>query len=226
MGEESNLQTTGSEEIAEIAAIALEAVPYAGGVLSGTASYFIEKRKNKRLNKFLIDLADDLTSLEQEINQNFVKTGEFEDLCEDIFSRASENRQQEKLDSFRSLFVSTLLDDKPNYDNVSEIAQLVDSWQSRHIKILRILNSPIEIDKSLGTPVGKGGGFTTSINSLLLKLLPEWSAEEIDRTWTDLYDAKVINTPSTRGMMTDRGILQLEDRLTEYGKIIIHSIIR
>ena len=80
------VKSTRSEETVEIISIALQAIPYAGGVLSGTATYFLEKRKNRRLNQFLIDLADDLQSVEEKINNDFVTTDEFEDLTEDIFT--------------------------------------------------------------------------------------------------------------------------------------------
>jgi hypothetical protein len=224
--EKSDLEQSRAEEIAEIATIALEAIPYAGGILAGTASYVIERRKNRRLNQFLLDLSEDLKSLEDKINRDLVRTEDFEDLCEDIFSRASENRQQEKLDSFRNLFVNTMIADNPDYNEAAEIAQLIDSWQPRHIILLRIMGAPLDFDNAMGNPVGEGGGIYTSINQILQKLFPEWNPDQIDRTWKELNDARVHKTPDTRTMISDHGIHQLENRLTEYGKKVVDYIIR
>jgi hypothetical protein len=44
------VSSTPVETAVEGGAIVLEAVPYVGGVLSSIAAFFLEKRKNERLN--------------------------------------------------------------------------------------------------------------------------------------------------------------------------------
>ena len=104
---ENPLESTTAETTIEIVSIALQAVPIAGGILSSTATFFLDRRKNERLNKFLVDLAEDLSQVQEKVNSDFVRDDEFRDLAEDIISKATETRQQEKLDALRAVF-STL----------------------------------------------------------------------------------------------------------------------
>jgi len=212
-----SIETTNTESYASAVAIALNAVPHVGGVLSGIANAFITKRQNKRLCEFLVALADNLTQLESRLNMEFMRSEEFEDLCEDIFSKASETRQQDKLEALRTVLLNTVLSDHPKYETVAEIVELLHGWQARHVIVLRLLADPLGADREMGSPVGEGGSVSTSIGAILQKLLPEWDEDQIDRTWSDLYDNRIHNTPGTKTMMTDKGIHQLQNRLTDFG---------
>jgi hypothetical protein len=214
------IKSTRGETALEIVAIALEAVPYVGGVLSSTASYFLDMRKNQRLDDFLTDLAEDLQSVKDQINREFAKSEEFQDLTEDILSKAAETRQQEKLDALRAIFLNTVLSDHPSYDATAEIIDLVHNWQSRHIILLKILDNPLVADEQMGGVVGRGGGLVTSIGQILGRLLPEWDEDQIDRTWQDLYDRQIHRTQGTKTMLTDQGIRQLDGRLTDFGQLV------
>jgi hypothetical protein len=211
------VSSTPVETAVEVGAIVLEAVPYVGGVLSSTAAFFLEKRKNERLNRFLVDLAEDLQSVKDQIDQEFAETEGLQDLTEDILSKAADTRQEEKLDALRAIYLNTVLSEHPNYDETAEIAALVFGWQSRHVILLRILGDPRAADEQMGGVVGEGGGLTTSISQILRKLLPQWDDDEIERTWQDLYDQRIHRTSGTMTMMTDIGIRQLENRLTDFG---------
>ena len=211
------MDTSPGETTLEIVAIALEAVPYVGGVLSSTASYFLEMRKNRRLNEFLVNLAEDLRFVKDQINREFAESEEFQDLTEDILSKAAETRQPEKLDAFRAIFLNTVLSDHPDYDETAEIADLIYSWQSRHVVLLRILDDPRAADEQMDKVVGDGGGGTTSISRILGKLLPEWDKDQIERTWQDLHNKRFHRTSGTRTITADIGIRQLENRLTDFG---------
>jgi hypothetical protein len=211
------VSSTPVETAVEVGAIVLEAVPYVGGVLSSTAAFFLEKRKNERLNRFLVDLAEDLQSVKDQINQEFAETEGLQDLTEDILSKAAETRQEGKLDALQAIYLNTVLSEHPNYDETAEIAALVFGWQSRHVILLRILSDPRAADEQMGGVVGEGGGLTTNISQILRKLLPQWDDDEIERTWQDLYDQRIHRTSGTMTMMTDIGIRQLENRLTDFG---------
>ncbi len=222
--QEQPIKSTPGESAGEVAAIALNAVPMVGGVLSDIAGSIIAKRQNRRLNQFLVTLAEQFQQLDDRVNKDFVQTEDFQDLAEDVFSKAAECRQQEKLDAFRSIFLNTILSTHPSYESAAEIADLIDRWQARHVILVRILVDPAGADREMGGAVGPGGGITTSINQIIRKLLPEWDDDQIDRTWSDLYDAKIHRTPGTKTMMTDTGIHQLDNRLDDFGKKVAQYI--
>jgi len=220
MDDDKPIKSTPAESAGEVAAIALNAVPVVGGVLSDIASTIIAKRQSRRLSQFLVALAENFKQLETRVNSEFIRTEEFEDLTEDIFSKVAETRQREKIDAFRSIFLNTILSNHPSYNEAAEIADLVNRWQSRHVILLKILADPVSADHETGDVVGPGGGIATSISQILGALLPDWDNDEIDRTWQDLYDAQIHRTSGTRTTMTDRGIHQLENRLTDFGQKI------
>ena len=211
------VEATKVELTAEVVSAALSEIPVGGGILSAVAKGFVERRQNRRLNKFLVDLAADLRALEDRVNQEFVGSEEFEDLAEEVFSRATDTRSQARLDAFRALFLNTVIAKKPGYEDAAEVAALVDGFQERHIVLLRILADPLRADRELGNPVGEGGGFSTSFARILGTLLSEWDQDQIERTWENLGAWRLHNSGGIAGMMTDRGIHQLEGRLTEFG---------
>jgi len=219
-----DLETTGIEDSAKYVAIAINAIPLAGGVMAGIANEVIAKRQSRRLNNFLISLAEKFKSVSEKINRDFISKEEFQDLTEDIFSKAAETKQKEKLEALKAIFLNTVLSDKPNYNEAVEMAALIERWQSRHIVLLKILSNPIEADEQRGRVVGNGGGFSTSISHVLKLLLLTWDEEQIERTWLELYDARIHKTDGVRTTLTNSGIHQLENRLTEYGIKVIRYI--
>jgi hypothetical protein len=215
---QDGLESTSGERSAKLASVALNAIPVVGGFMSSIANEIIAKRQNRRLNEFLLELAEKMQDLDEKLNQKFIQSEDFRDLAEDIFSKASETRQKEKLEAFKALFLNTILSDKPNYDEASEIAIFVDRRQPRHIIMLKILSDPKKADNEMGELLGKGSGLATSILSMLKILLPNWDDEQIERTWQELYDDRIHRTDGVKTMMTDKGIRQLENRLSEFGK--------
>ena len=152
--EEKSLEATTVKQAGETTAIALNAIPIVGGVMAGIAGTIISKWQNRRLNQFLLKLASEMKNLESRVNSEFLLTEDFQDLAEDIFSKAAETRQQEKLDAFRAIFLNTILSTSPTYDEAAEIAALINGWQPRHIILLHILADPAAADKQIGNVVG------------------------------------------------------------------------
>ena len=128
---------------------------------------------------------------------------------------------QEKLDAFRSILLNSVLSEGPNYDEAAEITELVHRWQYRHIILLKILSNPRTADEQMDNVVGDKFGFTTTISRILQKLLPEWDDGQIERTWADLYNVGIVESPYANYSISDTGIRQLEHRLTKFGNKIV-----
>lgn len=219
-----DLEPPDIEDSAKVVAIALNTVPIVGGVISDIANEIITKRQSRRLNNFLISLSEKLKGLSEKINRDFFNKEEFQDLTEDIFSKAAETRQQEKLKALKSIFLNTVLADKPNYNEAMEMAALVDRWQPRHIVLLKILSNPVEADEQMEKMVGNGGLVSTTMSDILKLLLPTWNKEQIERTWLELVDAKIHDGKTVGIQRNDRGIQVLLGCLTEYGTKVIRYI--
>jgi len=122
-GNYKNLESTAIEDSGKVVAIALNTVPMVGGIMSGIANEVIAKRQNRRLNNFLVSLAKKLKGVSEKINRDFISKEEFQDLTEDIFSKAAETKQKEKLEALKAIFLNTVLSDKPNYNEAAEMRE-------------------------------------------------------------------------------------------------------
>lgn len=214
------------EKNANIDITRLKLVPVVREILFDIANEAIVGRGNHGLKIFFLMLETELIEVNKKINGDFVKKKEFKDLAKEVFSKAAITVEEEKLDALKNIFINAITSTSSNYDEAMKIVALIDSWQPIHIIILKILSNPVSFNNSKGNPVSNGGCFSTNINQLIQALLPEWDGDQIDRIWKDLFDEKIHNTLGTRTMMTNKGIYQLENRLTKFGKLVVEYIIR
>lgn len=219
-----DLDPTGAESALEKLKIGLELLPVVGGVMSELVSQYIAQRQGRRIVAALERLRSDLSQIQNRLNEEFLKSDAFADLFEEFLERSLEEKQAAKMDSLRSVFLSTLTDLRPSYDEASEMLALVAKMQPRHLTMLRILADPLTANADRGHPVGEGGGFSTSFGEIFGKLLPNWSRDEVSRTWEELKDWRIHNS-GFGGMMTDRGIYHLQGRLTDFGKRVVHYLL-
>ena len=219
------LGSTRGELTVEFVGAALSAIPIAGGPLAAAANAFLSRRQNRRFSEFLLKLSEDMRAVEDRVNKEVFASDDFPDIVEELFSKATEAKRQERLDALRAVFINLVLSDVVSYDDAEELIALVSELQERHIIMLRILADPVRADRELGNVVGSGGGMSTSFSQIFGKLLPRWTDEQIERTWADLYERKLHKSGGTKAMMTDKGIHQLEGRLTPFGKRVVRVII-
>lgn len=215
---------TAGEEVGEYTAIAAGFIPLVGGPIADIAQKAIRDRQNKRLEEFLESLSKKIQEIEDRLNQEFIKKDEAKHLFEEVLQTAEQSTQPQKLEALQSVLIVTYTSASPSYDTSREMLQLVRDLQPRHLKLLRILADPKAADAALGNPVGGPDGFITSISSIIEKLLPDWTEDQIERTWQDLYDKRLQNTPGTKTMITGLGIQQLEDRLTTFGWEVVRYL--
>lgn len=173
---------------------------------------------------FLLQLVEDINSKGRTLNTEFAKSVEFKHFIRNVLAKAVRARQQIKFDAYRSILLNTLISSKPDHAEAEEVASLVHILQDRHISLLKILYSPLDSDCQIGKAVGPGSDGITTINQILGKLLPGWSADEIESAWWDLYDAGIHRTRGTMTLRTDRGIHRLDNRLTVYGRVVARYI--
>lgn len=206
------------ESAAEIASLALGLIPGVGGMMSSVAMFYLDKTRNQRLNSFLIQLSQDLDKIKDHLNQDFIHKEQFRDLVEDVFTKASYTHQQEKLDALRAIFLNSITSPHPQYEEIEEITNLIQSWQPSHIILLKILTNPKDFNESKGNPIKSQPGGIISIIDLLRLLLPEWDDYRLKRSWQTLFDDHIHTTESIGGAITNKGIDQLDNRLTDFGK--------
>ena len=104
--------------------------------------------------------------------------------------------------------------------------RLVNDLTARHIRLLRALSDPPSFDAANGSPVGEGGGMSTSLIQILLRLFPEYEEAEVDYIVADLDSLGITRMyAELRTSITDTGIYQLEGRLTKFGQDFVTYLI-
>ncbi len=218
------ISETTSEKLGDYGAIVASLIPVVGGPMGGLAQKYLRDRQNKRLEEFLGKLTADLEKVKERLNKEFLTREEAKQLFEEVLSAAEQTAQKEKLEALESVLIVAFTSRVPSYSTASEIIDLIRSFQLRHIQMLHVLSDARAADVAMGRPVGDGGSVFTSLNHILHQLLPNMSDDEIVRTWGELYSRHIVKTPDTKGMITDQGIRQLENRLSGFGRQVADYI--
>ncbi len=199
--------------VAAAVGIAFPLAGFLGGAAARGAELVLERRQNGRLADFIEKLATDLRRLEARLNKT-LHAEDVEDFAEDAFTKAATMRDSERRDALRAIFLNAVLSEAPNFNETSEISDLVARWRDRHIILLRVLANPAAADADSGGTARTASGFL----HVLGRLLPRWTPDEITRTWQDLHRDRIHNTETISGITSGRGTQLLENRLTPFGR--------
>lgn len=195
----------------------LELVPYVGGSISSIIGDYQAERKHQRLVDLFESLKTDLDKFKDSLNKDFIGKDDFLDIFEETARKIVNERTVEKRIAFKNILVNSSIRTGVDYDEVEEHLRLLERLRKEHLLLLKILADPLIFDKENGSPVGKGSGLTTTIYAIMNKLLPTWKRDSVLEISSDLQNERLIkdfsNNLST--MMTDTGINQLQNRITE-----------
>lgn len=182
------------------------------------------RRQNRRWFEFAEELCRIVAQHEDQLNRDFWGTEEWEDLVEEVVTKAADTRQQELLDAYRNLFVNTVLGDDPSFDEAAEISTLLWRCPPSHIQFLRILTEG----------VGRLGVSTSRRSSesemfLQREMLPGvaekigWPKSLVRRVWRELYSSGVISYDWTNDPTVDGRARRVECRAytNEFGKRVV-----
>lgn len=172
------------EQEMERAASVLAEFP-AGNVLAGLIRGEVARRRNRRLYGFLKRLRDGLRAVEDQINEQFWGSDEWENLAEEVFSRAAETRQEEKLEAYRNIFVNAVTRKDASYDEAARVIRLLRRWDPEHIIMLRLLTDPEPFFEDAGAVKDPLRDRNRNFRFQLEKLTG-WHRNTVERVWRDL----------------------------------------
>lgn len=209
-------------------AVAILAELPGGNVLGELIRGWVARRQNRRLDGFLRRLRDDLRAVEDRINQDFVGTEDFEDLAEEIFARASDTRQEEKLEAYRNLFVNTVTADDPDFGDAAEIAALVARWQPIHIAFLRdfveYLRTGGYIRHRFYDEASEGGIRNRALREIARTM--DWEYGDVRRVYHELRANGVVWERTQRSRRWNDEEVEMEFRVSEFGEHVIEFLSR
>jgi hypothetical protein len=226
MSIEKDLKPTMSDIGHKIVKTALASVPVAGNVLSELFTTLVAEPSSKRRDKILarIDLQLKELSLKLEgfdidklaNNEVFLST------VSQAYQIAMRTHQEEKILSLLNAITNSAT--KNLDDNVQHMfLMFIDSFTEWHLRILLLLNDPVEVlqDKGARTDFGMG-----SLSQVITTVYPELRGRDdlIKQIVKDLYNRGLTNTSddALKAMMTGGGMVA--SRTSDLGKQFIEFI--
>lgn len=196
--------------------------PVGSGIVSLMSDY-IPSQRELRLMEFIETIAKDFSKLQDEINENYLKSDEYGFIFEKCFKGAVENYQKEKILAFRAILVNSLTEFEITQTEKEYYLNLVDNFSSLHIQVLSFLAYPKKylelngMDESIVS-----GGFS----SFFPKVIPNANVEIIKLAFRDLHSYGFTNTDSSifNTMTASSGWSLLGDRVSKNGRNFIQFI--
>src|SRR6056297_1173876 len=153
--------------------------------LSSLISNYIPDRRFLRLEKFSEELSEELSRIEDNIDENFITTDEFAFIFEQCFKAVSENYQKDKLDSFKAIIINSAIDRKIGNEEREYFLNLTNSLTILHLRVLKFLYSPHDYltQNNIAEDYIQG-----SFGNFFPKVFPEVNLETIKMAFEDLYN--------------------------------------
>ncbi|MBX3097826.1 MAG: hypothetical protein KF812_13305 [Fimbriimonadaceae bacterium] len=211
-----------SDHIANIVKATLNVVPFVGGSIASLIDDYIPESRQKRIEEFSKNLADEMERLGDSLDANYVKTDEFAYLFTRVYQDVTRDYQQEKLVAYRNILVNAL---RVEVDaSIQErYLYLVEQLTPLH---LRVLSAFVSDHRNEAQMAKEPNRMSNSLSQTLKWLLPDLAESQIESCIFDLdqmgITAGVKNTLKT--MMTEHGARQLEGRLTGFGRSFLNFI--
>ena len=208
-----------NEILQSVAKALVAAIPFIGGSVNSLIGDYQVGRKLSRLQKFYESLQTDYTNLKAKVNEDFISSDDFLDIFEETAKKIVNERTEQKRIAFKNILLNSILSNEVDYDYTEENLRLLERLRNEHILFLNLFYDPRKINIERNGPLNEGGGFSTTLNQLMAKLLPEWTEEKILDICKDLENERLLSNfvESYKTMMTDQGIKHLENKLTIKG---------
>lgn len=210
-----HLNDTPAIDHALVAGIAaLNAVPYFGGVIATYISEYVPRRKQARLVEFVQDLGRHAEAERERIDNEFVRTAEFDRMVEDVLDRVQQVKNEDKLRYWAALLAGVATTVRPPASDRERMIETLDGLRPSNLRLLNVIATTHEGDPSLSM----GGVMHT-----LTWKMPDAAEDDLRRDWADLARFDLVQSyPS--GTMTAQGAGDLSVRQTRYGREFVRLL--
>ena len=201
------------------AAIAL--IPGVGGSIAELLPMIIAPPLEKRRNQWLSDIAKNLKSLEEKVDEFRIEDLSQNEIFITVVMHATQvairSHQQEKLKALRNVVLNAAMPKAPEDDKQLMFLNFIDEFTSYHLRILHFFDDPESWGKRHGIsyPKNWGHGNLFRILGVAFEELKE-RRDFCDQVVQDLYNKGLMGTESLHGIMTVEGMFV--SRTTEMGK--------
>jgi hypothetical protein len=219
---ELNKKSSFREHILNIIKGILASAPFTGGISSLMTDY-IPNTKQKRLEEFAKQVAEDLLKVKDKIDNEVILNDNFAFMFESSFRKASENYQKVKLNAFRGIIINSAIRKDITNDEKEYFLNLTNNLTVLHLLILKFMATPEKYLEEMNIPQNRiSGGFS----SFFPVAIPNVSLDVIKIAFSELHSFGLINTDKgIFGTMTaGQGLELLRDRVSNVGLRFIEFI--
>ena len=209
-----------TEHIVNILKAGLATTPFCGGIASLISDY-IPSSKFQRLEQFAKKIAEDLNTLQNQVDEAKIQTDEFAFLFENCFRGVAENYQNEKLEAFRGILINSAIGVNLSEDEKEYFLNLVNTLSVLHIRMLKFMANPIDYlrENNIATESIRGG-----FSQFFPIAIPGIALDVIESSFGDLHRYGLISTDKSifHTMTSGQGIDLLGNRVTQLGANFIN----
>jgi hypothetical protein len=123
-------------DLLDLAAIYTSVLPVFGGAISNVLSGWSQQRRMERVREVLRDLFVRVNALRTRVDEEYVKSDEFEDLLDQTLRRVASERSKEKRRIYREVLAGALTERATSYDEQLRMLRALDQVQSSHFQVL------------------------------------------------------------------------------------------
>jgi len=127
-------------------------IPGVGGVLGGVVGVFIPNAKLDRVYRFAQELAPRFQAVEDDLDQDFVRTEEFAAAVEDVLDRITRRKNDEKLAYFAAALANAATSERPDKRQRERLLSLLDELQPAQLLVLAALSRAKGVPAPLARP--------------------------------------------------------------------------
>ena len=186
---------------------AMQALPL-GGVIAQILSDAVPRRREQRLVAFVQDLAREWQAKRDQIDDEFVRSEEFDRLAEDVIERVQSVRQEQKHREFAAILTGFATAARPDDRMRGRLLEALEATTPRQMELLRVIATTNEPPPDLYM----GSGMAT-----LKWKLPDWPEDEIRDEWSELQ-RHGLTSGFPGAIMTASGAGNLQAHLTPLGR--------
>lgn len=197
-----------TEKALDAAAIVASFTPVVGGAISSVLGGMSQSRKFNRVVGMLKGLSDSLAEMRSEVDEDYVRTEDFEDLLEQTLRKVADERSDEVRELYRKFLLHAMAAPGDPYDDQVLVLKALEHIRVPHLVVLRAVAAPPSPDahrKFMGSPIQT------------LRERTGLSDAEVKAAVQILNDVRLTNLTTLSVMMTGLGSESLQGSVTTLG---------
>jgi len=191
----------------------LQTLPLGGGVAQLLTDY-LPQRKQRRVVAFVQELGREWQAHRDRMDDEFIRSDEFDRLVEDVIDRVQQVRSQEKQAKFAAILAGFATAERPDEAERQRILDTLDNMRPRQMRILTVISETTEPRPDL---------YAGGVMDTLKWKMPDLDDAVIREEWAELARLGVVGSYPA-GTMSAHGAGNLRAHVTPYGWRYLNAI--